>query len=407
MMRRSSFQGIDLSIAREVQSEYDNIRIVADNIDSISSVAASLSNLPLLSDQEGQNSSFADNNVLDSLFLYSISQESLSNLIYNNTLAINELKANTSFDVSMDIHEYTAYQGQSEFSLKYGYNKVEVFMNGINLINRGVNCEIDDYILTPLGIKLTLPAFVNDRIRVIGYDYQGDIYGTLFPMTNIYPSDDLYPTNQGCFSTNTESAPSVITDLNGTVDLTDSIQFTWSLSTVYPEVSYALYSGTVLLSSNITSGYIYDITGPYTSDFYVIAYNTVGSSISNVVSATAAAVNTATIPTAPSNVLASQNFVDKIVFTWDSSAGYPIPTYDLYKNGLLVKSNITTGYEYLIAGYSSDTYVVKSINTEGEASSTSVTGIALQNNIYAEQCLAPSDNLYPDNVTPLTPKPCL
>ncbi len=113
--------------------------------------------------------------------------------IKENTIDIERIEDAMTTEVAMDIKEYVANNNQTDFAIRYGYNKVIVQMNGITLINVKPDCTIDDYELTGSGIKLALSAFNDDNIKIIGFDYQGDVRGTLFPMNTLYPSDNLHP----------------------------------------------------------------------------------------------------------------------------------------------------------------------------------------------------------------------
>ena len=68
-MRRSSFQSIDVSLSRDVQSEYDNIRIVADNIAAVLAAAGIAVDIQAVAgDSVAIDSLYADKATLDSIF---------------------------------------------------------------------------------------------------------------------------------------------------------------------------------------------------------------------------------------------------------------------------------------------------------------------------------------------------
>lgn len=82
-------------------------------------------------------------------------------------------------------------------------------------------------------------------------------------------------------------------------------------------------------------------------------------------------------PTPIDDFSASDNQYKKIVFTWSEPQVFPPPSYDLYKNGSKVYSDITPGFSLTTDTDQEDTYYITATNTEGSVTSNSDVGKAI------------------------------
>lgn len=82
-------------------------------------------------------------------------------------------------------------------------------------------------------------------------------------------------------------------------------------------------------------------------------------------------------PTPITDFSASDNQYKKITFTWTEPSVYPPPSYDLYKNGSKIYSNIVPGFNIATTTEQEDTYYVVATNSEGSVTSNSDVGKAV------------------------------
>ncbi len=130
--------------------------------------------------------------------------------------------------------------------------------------------------------------------------------------------------------------PAPITSFDATDNQPNKITCTWTNSTGLPTPTQELFRNGVSVASNVTSPYVYSITGPDTADYHVVATNTEGVEIGNVDS------GTAVVTAALLNV------------TWDSLSADAniniIGTMEYTNDGGASWSNVTGGSLTLTAG---------------------------------------------------------
>jgi len=100
------------------------------------------------------------------------------------------------YGISMDVREYVATAGQTDFGILHKGNSITVALNGFTLTNLDDSCSPEDYEVFGDKIVLTVPAELNDSIRVVGFGINGAHCGEAgtYPSGTTYPSSVLYPT---------------------------------------------------------------------------------------------------------------------------------------------------------------------------------------------------------------------
>lgn len=73
---------------------------------------------------------------------------------------------------------------------------------------------------------------------------------------------------------------------------------------------------------------------------------------------------------------ASDDIIGSVVVTWTNAIGTPTPTYDLYKDNVLVSSDISSGYAYPLTDDTS-TYNVRATNAIGYTDSNTDSGTSI------------------------------
>ncbi len=147
------------------------------------------------------------------------------------------------------------------------------------------------------------------------------------------------------------------------------IIFAWTNSSNRgnPNCTYDIYKGATLIKANATSGYV--LPGKYSSESYhVKAVNSQASVDSNTNNGASKWK-----PNACTNFSASDNTITAgVQCTWTnaSDTGSPACTYDLYRNGTHILSNVTSGVTDTTSVVNVQyTYKVRSKNTCGYANS--------------------------------------
>jgi len=179
-----------------------------------------------------------------------------------------------------------------------------------------------------------------------------------------------------------EGKPSAITDFFASEEFFNEIVMTWSdaIGGCQSLPIYNLYKGTSLLISDITSPYPYQVTGPFTADFYIRATTEYGSTNSNLDSGTARSESPSTSPSEIDDFVASDDEVGKIIVTFSNSFGNPsLMQYDLYQDYILVQADISSGYEYE-TGFGTNDYYVTATNTTGSSISNTDSGTSVPQN---------------------------
>ncbi len=183
-------------------------------------------------------------------------------------------------------------------------------------------------------------------------------YDTCSPITDVYyliTVDPLTP-------------PGTVTDFDATDTLNQQVIMTWTDTSGSPIPLYDLYDSTGFLVGGITTPFSHNYIG--TEDFYLQAYNSEGTTVSNTDSGTGTSV--AGAPSTVNDFAATDNEYDQITFTWTLATGAPAPTYNLRTSAGLVQANITPGYVLAITG--TDTYYIETINTGGTTISNTNSG---------------------------------
>ncbi len=162
--------------------------------------------------------------------------------------------------------------------------------------------------------------------------------------------------------------PGTVTDFNATDNLNQQIIMSWTDVTGSPIPLYDLWDSTGLLVVGIASPFNYTYIG--TENFYLQAYNSEGTTLSNTDSGTG--LSTAGAPSNVTDFTASDDEYNQITFNWTLATGTPAPTYNLRTTAGLVQSNINPGYVLAITG--TDTYYLEAINAGGTTVSNSNAG---------------------------------
>jgi hypothetical protein len=81
-------------------------------------------------------------------------------------------------------------------------------------------------------------------------------------------------------------------------------------------------------------------------------------------------------PSAITDFAASEDRTDGVECTWSPADGQPTPTYDLYRDGVLITKGVSSGYlDTSAAEAVTYTYFVRAINTMGETDSNTDSGM--------------------------------
>lgn len=228
--------------------------------------------------------------------------------------------------------------------------------------------------VTEAGYPIPEYQLYKQNALVANNVYDGFQYNVPGPDTAQYKMKSV--NSAGTTISNTDigiaySLPSQILDFVATVNLIESIRFTWSFASGLPTPTYDLYQDGTLLISNVSSGYIAAFPGG-TSTFFIRAINDAGSTDSNT--------DTGIALSAPSQItdfVASDTLSQKIKFTWTNSIGVPTPIQDLYMDGSLLTPDISSGYEYITSPNTSGTFYIIATNSVSSTQSNLDVGTAL------------------------------
>ena len=165
--------------------------------------------------------------------------------------------------------------------------------------------------------------------------------------------------------------PSVITDFMASDNLTEEIQFTFSLAA--QASYYSLYKDDILISNSITSGDILSFV-PGTYSFYVVAHNSLGSVPCDPHDQGTAVVRLDE-PAYISDFSASDDQFNQVTVTFSLSAN--ATSYNLYKGDVLFAEDIVSGQAFEVIGPNTSSYYVDAINKDENTISNSDTGTAV------------------------------
>jgi hypothetical protein len=185
---------------------------------------------------------------------------------------------------------------------------------------------------------------------------------------------------------NTDStAPSQPTNLTATAQSQTSVALSWSASTDNVGVtSYLIQrNGAVIATVTApTTSYTDTTAAANTSYSYqVLARDAAGntSSASTAVSVTTPAAPDTTAPSAPANLTATATAATQVNLSWSAvSDPSGITRYDIYRNGVLLSSSLTTSFaDGTVSGNTNYSYTVKAVdganNTSTASNSATVT----------------------------------
>ncbi len=159
--------------------------------------------------------------------------------------------------------------------------------------------------------------------------------------------------------------PSEITDfeaINGIGEVTVE----WSNATGDPIPVYDLFEAGSQVETAIDSGFVHS-TSNGSRSYYVNARNTEGTVESNSDIGISGEV--------PSEITDFEAIdgIDSVTMEWSNASGYPLPTYDLYRNTVNIETNIDSGF-VLDTFNATASYYVKAINILGDTDSNSDDG---------------------------------
>ncbi len=163
------------------------------------------------------------------------------------------------------------------------------------------------------------------------------------------------------------TAPSKITNLDVSDNLTEAVYVTFSAAT--GAVDYTLYRSNSPFAFYVESGDTV-VCDPGTYEFFVTANNDVGDTPSDPTSGTSVAELAP--PTYISDFEASTTELDKVIMTFTASVG--ATNHALYKAAERLEENITTGFEYLITDTTPADYYVRAENVDNYTDSNHWTG---------------------------------
>jgi len=164
--------------------------------------------------------------------------------------------------------------------------------------------------------------------------------------------------------------PSAIIDFVASDTYTNAIRVTFSKAD--EATRYDLYRDGIPLHTDIKSGDVFN-TLSGTWDFYVTAYNILGSTNSNIDSGTAIA--STTVPEEITDLTASDDQVASVIIEFTSPSGSA--RNDLYRNGSLIQSDIQSPYVHTTPEGTWN-FGVRANNLHGHTDSNTDSGTAIE-----------------------------
>ena len=173
------------------------------------------------------------------------------------------------------------------------------------------------------------------------------------------------------------TAPSAPTNLSVVSKTSNSVSFAWTASTDNVGVTgYKVYRSTTLLATVTSTSYTATGLSPATSyNFTVNAIDGAGntSTSSSILSVTTNAAADTTAPSVPTGLSASGTTQTATTIAWTASTdAVGVTGYDIYKNGTLVGSSVTTSYG--VSGLTAGTtysFTIKAKDATGNISAAS------------------------------------
>ena len=142
-----------------------------------------------------------------------------------------------------------------------------------------------------------------------------------------------------------------------------------------PEPVYDVRRDGSIVASDIVDTSYQDVVAMGTYTYRILAKNASGEAWSVDVEGTA--LDVSITPNSPTNFQASNDREEQILVTFNNStSGNPVPTYNLYANGIKMVSDITSGYLWTATPGTYDMYV-RAINSNGYADSNMDEGKSL------------------------------
>jgi endonuclease I/chitodextrinase len=167
-------------------------------------------------------------------------------------------------------------------------------------------------------------------------------------------------------------APSIPNSLTANTIAETSFSLTWNASSDNVGVTdYDIYkNGTYLATTASTS---YNVTGLSASTSYsftIVANDAAGNSSANSNALNVTTIDT-TAPTTPSNLTASNTTQISTDLTWSASTdNVAVTSYDIFKDGTLLASTVTTSYS--VTGLTTSTNYAFTVKANDAAGNTSV-----------------------------------
>jgi len=133
--------------------------------------------------------------------------------------------------------------------------------------------------------------------------------------------------------------PSFINDFNASDGLVEQIEVTFTPASGTPEPTHDLVNDDTdeIIAIDISSGYIWNTRGVY--NLRIDAKNAEGTTPSNINQGSAYFE-----PSLITDFNATDTRTDGVLCTWSTADGLPEPTYDLYRDYNLLKTDISSGY---------------------------------------------------------------
>ena len=346
-MRRSSFQPIDISISREVQSEYDNVKVVADNVGSVVTLANNIDNIltnagnaisvstvaanvldvstvaginteivsiandkaaldSLYADKVTLDSLHADKNTLDNLYADKIKLDSL----YNDKVALDRLYSSITNIDNVKAHVDNIDIVATNIA---NVNKVGVIDTNVTSV-----ANIDTKVTTVAGISADVTTVANNDIAITNINAQvvPNINEILLADNNAATATTQanIATTQATNASNSASAAS-----------TSESNAAASKSNAATSESNAATSAANAATSESNAATSANTAATKASNAATSESNAAASESNAAISATNAAASEI-------NAAASANFVDDLVLGAKPSA----PTTDNYGNALQI-----------------------------------------------------------------------
>lgn len=168
-------------------------------------------------------------------------------------------------------------------------------------------------------------------------------------------------------------APGKITDFSASDTEIHKVTFYFSDTTGYPTPRYDVYEGSTRRVYDATDGSSWSTTSNVNRNFHVKAINSAGTVNSYTDYGRPYVAPGPMTDEEEPNFSASDTLVGKVKVSFTGTTGYPSPTYNLYENGINVKTGVWNGYERSVSA-GTRSYYVEATNAAGTSDSNSDNG---------------------------------